>query len=223
MERQLLIIKQKYTDQKNKMKKQFIIFSLFSLFISFSCSDKTDEKQTEAKGNYEDELYRDPKNYFKDCKRLFGIAQSMDSTLYAQNELNNDLANKAIKAFTDYAYYCGNDSLSPIFLIKTGQVAMAVNNIPQAKLALEKCIQSYPKFEGVTAAMFLLAQMYDEENYLNNEEEARKLYQEIIDKYPNCAEAESAKGAIKMIGKTDKEVMEELKKSQGNNVSISVH
>ena len=49
------------------MKAQFIIFSLFSLFISFSCGDKSDEKQAEAKGNYEDELYRDPKNYFKDC------------------------------------------------------------------------------------------------------------------------------------------------------------
>ncbi len=193
----------------------------FLIFI-YSCNpDKVSDKKMSAvpDSSAHAKQYRDPKNYFRDCKLLLNEATRMDSTLYQQLEVNQALGNEAIKAFTDYAYYCGNDSLSPIFLIKTAQIATSLNNIPQAKIALDKCIADYPKFKSVSAAIFLLAQLYDEQNYLNNEEEARRLYQEIIDKYPNSAEASSAKGALKFIGKTDKEMIDQLKK-EGKNISI---
>jgi outer membrane protein assembly factor BamD (BamD/ComL family) len=125
------------------------------------------------------------------------------------------VANKAIKAFTDYAYYCSNDTVTPIFLIKTAQVSVSINNIPQAKLALDKCINEHPKFKNMPAALFLLAQLYDDENsYLNNEEEAKRLYQKIIDEYPKSDMVPSAQGALALIGKTDKQLMEELKKKK---------
>lgn len=199
------------------MKQSFLIICFFSFLVA-SCGDSNSEK----KGNKDSTSNLDPKNYFKDCKRLFGNAQKMDSILYTQTELDPTSANNAIKAFTDYAYYCGNDSLSPIFLIKTGQVATAINNIPQAQKALEKCLEAYPNFEGKTTAMFLLAQLYDEKAYLNNEEEARRLYEEIINNYPNSAEVESARGALKLIGKSDKEIMEELKKQAKEEPKVQI-
>ena len=153
---------------------------------------------------------------------MVGLRQDVDSVLYTQTDVNKETANKAIKAFTDYAYYCGNDSLSPIFLIKTAQIATAVNNYAQAKIVLEKCISDYPKFEGVPTALFLLGSLYDEETYLNNEEEARRLYQQVIDQYPNSPEVESAKGALKFIGMTDREVMKELKKQSKQNKASNV-
>jgi len=204
---------------------KFIPAFCFFILLS-SCGNKKEEVKAQkiADDSILGDAPLDPKNYFKDCKRLFDHAQEVDSILYTKTEVNKVLANKAIKAFTDYAYYCHNDSLSPIFLIKAGQVAQSINNAPQAKVVLEKCIEEYPNFEGIPTALFLLGQLYDEKIYLNNEEEARRLYTEIVNKYPNSPEAESAKGALRFIGKTDKEIIEELKKDlvKQKNTSVTI-
>jgi outer membrane protein assembly factor BamD (BamD/ComL family) len=132
--------------------------------------------------------------------------------LFSQTELDTISAQKAIIAFTDYANYCQTDSLSPIFLIKTAQVARAINNIPQAKVVLDKCIADYPNFKSRPAALFLLAQLYDDNNYMNDENEAKRLYQKIIDEYPHSDWTMSAKGAIEFIGKSDIEITNMLLK-----------
>jgi hypothetical protein len=200
-----------------------IICILFPALFLFSCGgDKEKETKVNKDSLSDADLMKDPKNYFKDCKALFAKATKLDSILYTQTELNKNTASDAIKAFSDYAYYCSNDSLSPIFLIKTAQVAVAINNITQAKLTLEKCIEMYPKFEGLPAAMFLLGQLYDEKEYLNNEAEAKRIYEEIIAKFPNSPEAESAKGAIKFLGMTDKQIINQLKQEQNSTPKVSI-
>ena len=135
----------------------------------------------------------------------------MDSILLTEMEVKIEIANKAIKAFTDFAYYCGSDSVCPIYLIKTAQVAVSVNNIPQAKLVLEKCISEHNSSKHLPAALFLLAQLYDETTYLNNEIEAKKIYETIIEDFPTSDWAKSSRGALKFIGKSDEQILQELK------------
>ena len=149
-----------------------------------------------------------------DCRELRREAFRMDSILLTHMEMDQAEAQKAIEAFTNLAHYCPGDSISPVYLVKTAQVARAINNIPQAKLALDKCIADYPNFNNRAAALFLLGQLYDEVTYLNNEEEAKVLYRKIIDEHPKSSWAESAKGALRFIGKSDQQIIEELKKKR---------
>ncbi len=181
-------------------------------FLLFSCSAPTSNVVDSKEKSISDSSKRLIKNYFTDCKKLFTEANRMDSVLLKQMDLDKILANEAIKAFIDYAYYCQNDSLSPVFLIKTAQIAKAIDNIPQAKIVLDKCIADYPNFNNRAAALFLLAQLYDENTHMNNENEAKRLYQKIIDEYPKSDWALSAKGAIHFIGKSDDEIAKELLK-----------
>jgi tetratricopeptide (TPR) repeat protein len=202
------------------MRNSSILF-LFSVSVSLliSCSRQSDTqvnnptvKTDTAQNDYLKSVARDPKQYFEDCKQLLSDAKRMDSIIMKEMEVKEEIANRAVKAFTDYAYYCSNDSVGPIFMIKAAQISQSINNIPQAKLILEKCITEHQRFKNLPAALFLLAQLYDDENsYLNNEQEARKLYQQIIDEYPKSDIVPSAKGALMMIGKSDKQLMEELK------------
>jgi predicted Zn-dependent protease len=148
----------------------------------------------------------------KDCNVLYKRAREVDSTLLKALEVDPVLANQAIRAFTDYAFYCESDSLSPVFLIKTAQVAMSINNPNQAKVVLDRCISNYPKFKNKPAAIFMLAQLYDEQSLLNDEAEAKKLYQKLIEEYPKSDWAASAKGAIKLLGKTDAQIVNEFNK-----------
>lgn len=187
------------------------------ILLSFLFSCKSEPPVASQSANSKpntDRATRSLKNYIGDCKNLAKEARRLDSILLLQTEIDIPSAQKAIIAFTDFAYYCNSDSLSPVYLIKTAQVARAINNLPQAKLVLDKCIDDYPAFKNRAAALFLLAQLYDEPGYLNNEEEARKIYQKIIDEYPKSDWASSAKGAIRFIGKSDDEIMRELTKKK---------
>ncbi len=188
-----------------------LVVLLVSVFVS--CSAPVSEKNKEGVAKRDSQEYL-AKNYFTDCKHLYAEARRMDSILLTQTEVNKSSATTAIKAFTDFAFYCQTDSLSPVFLIKTAQVARAINNIPQAKLVLDRCIETYPSFSNRPAAMFLLAQLYDEDSYLNNEYEAEKIYKQIIDEYPKSDWALSAKGAIQFLGKSDEEIVKEFKKKK---------
>lgn len=190
------------------------------LALLVSCTSQPSEKSTSEKqdpvqvASSKDSVISGANNYLSDCKKLLAQAKTMDSTLLKEMEVKPEVAKKAIKAFTDFAFFCSSDSLCPIYLIKTAQVAQSINNIPQAKVVLEKCIDGYTTSKHRPAALFLLAQLYDEPLYLNNEVEAQRLYQKIIDEYPKSDWAKSAKGSLNFIGKSDAQIMEELKKKK---------
>lgn len=79
----------------------------------------------------------------------------------------------------------------------------------------QKCIVGFPEFKNRGAALFLSAQLYDDPKMLNNEEEAKKLYEQIVKEYPKTAYAKDSKSCIKNLGKTDDELVQEfLKKNK---------
>ncbi|MBX3164345.1 MAG: tetratricopeptide repeat protein [Bacteroidetes bacterium] len=190
----------------------FLSFIFLSCFFTFCSAPQQPEKENQT--STPDTNKRLAKNYLSDCKKLFLAARKSDSILLSQTAINETSAKQAIKDFTDFAYYCHSDSLAPMFLIKTAQVAKSINNLPQAKLVLDKCIEDYPNFDNRPAALFLLAQLYDEPSYLNDEQHAKKLYQKIINEFPKSDYAQSAKGALHFIGKTDEEIMKEILKKK---------
>jgi hypothetical protein len=191
-----------------------VVLTAFTLFLISCSSDSENAVVERKKENAPEGEHRLAKNFLTDCKKMLNEARRTDSILLNETEVNKTSANNAIKAFTDFAFYCKSDTMCPIYLIKTAQVARVINNIPQAKVALDQCINTYPNFKNRAAAMFLLAQLYDENTYLNNEAEAKKIYEEIMNEYPKSDWALSAKGAISFIGKSDEEILQELKKKQ---------
>lgn len=195
---------------------QAVMLANLSVFILlfFGCSSPKENNTFDLSANDTLNANTAKPAYLTSCGDYLREAMRMDSILLIQTDTEINLANKAIRAFTEFAANCPNDSLAPVYLIKTAQVAKAVNNIPQAKLVLDKCIEDYSGFKDRASAIFLLAQLYDENTYLNNENEARKLYQQIIDEYPKSAVAASAAGAIKFLGKTDEEILREFTKSK---------
>jgi TolA-binding protein len=201
------------------MKSNLLLSLSIAIFIFLSaCSNNQSVDATVTKNDSvvtaSDSLNKPLKSYSADCKNLVVEAKRMDSLLLKEMEVKVDVANKAIKAFTDFAYYCSNDSLCPIYLIKTAQVAQSINNIPQAKIVLDKCVDEYPNSIHRPAAMFLLAQLYDEATYLNNEAQAKLIYEKIISEYPKSDWAKSSKGALNFVGRSDEQIMQSLKKQK---------
>ncbi len=189
-----------------------ILLAAVTVFLLFyNCSGKTEEIKSEAK---KDSVIVNPGNsvYTNECRTLYLDAIKNDSIILAATELKPEVGNKAVKAFTDFSFYCKDDSLAPVFLLKAGQIATSINNIPQAQVCYEKCSQDFPNFKNRGAAMFLLAQLYDEVTLLNDEDRARELYGKIINLFPNTEWATQADAARALIGKTDEQIIKEFEK-----------
>ena len=189
------------------------IFKLITLIsvsaILTSCgTDKTEDSSTV---NQKDTALVNHKS----CAMYYAEAKAIDSILMHETILQKDLANRAINAFNLYASECGNDSLSPVFLLKAGQVAQSIGNYQQAEVLLKKCSSTFTNFRNRGAVLFVLAQLYDEPTMLNNEAEAKKIYEEIIKTYPGSAWERDAKASIANLGKTDEQLIKEfLKKNK---------
>lgn len=196
--------------------KQLIIFLFVALIVFllfYNCSGNKEEvKQENLSAN---ENLQNP-SLTNDCRNLYLDAVKNDSIILSATQIDVTVANKAIKAFADFAQYCGSDSLAPVFLLKAGQIAQSINNMPQAKVNYEKVIQDFPNFKNRGAAMFLLAQLYDEPQYLNNEDRALELYNQIISLYGGTEWAANAAAARDLLGKSDDQIVKEfLKKNKG--------
>jgi tetratricopeptide (TPR) repeat protein len=190
--------------------KQFLIILLaaFIVFLMFvNCTGTKAEEKVEAK---KDSVQTSNSVYTNDCRTLYLDAIKNDSIILLATEVNPEVGNKAVKAFADFAFYCANDTLAPVFLLKAGQIAASINNLPQAQVCFEKCYMDFPDFKNRGAAMFLLAQLYDEVSQLNDEDKARELYGKIINSFPNTEWAKNANDARALIGKTDEQIIKEF-------------
>lgn len=185
-------------------------FACISLALTLvSCGGHGDEQKTEEAKK--DTIIVNHGN----CAAFYHDASVLDSILMKETKVNKDLAERAINAFNTYGSECMNDSLAPIFLLKAGQVAQSIANYQQAEILLRKCTTAFPNFRNRGAALFLLAQLFDEPTMLNNEAEAKIIYEDIIKSYPNTAWARDAKASIANLGKTDEQLIQEfLKKSK---------
>jgi len=197
---------------KNILKQILILlFAAFVVFLMFyNCTGNKAEQKEKITGK--DSVQKTNSVYTNECRTLYLDAVKNDSIIMAATEVDPQVGNKAVKAFADFAFYCKDDSLAPIFLLKAGEIASTINNLPQAQVCFEKCYTEFPDFKNKGAAMFLLARLYDEPNLLNDEEIARELYGKIINMFPNTEWAKQADAARALIGKTDDQIIKEFEK-----------
>jgi TolA-binding protein len=196
------------------MKKQFSFIFTCTTVLFFSCGNPSGEQKKEAE--HKDSLAQitvEPAP--TDCAGYYRAAKKADSVLLVTTSINMPDAEKAIQAFSNYASFCKDKAEAAVYLLKGGQVARSVGKYTVAQAMLKQCAGDFPEFKDRGAALFLLAQLYDEAAMLNNEAEAKTLYLQIIKEYPKTAYANDAKAALNNLGKTDEQLIQEfLKKNK---------
>ncbi len=185
-------------------------FFISSSVLFISCGNNTNSNENHQVANKDTLIVKEDT-----CTVLLKEVKRLDNILLNATSLNNNVAEQAIKTFYEFSVNCKQDTLAPVFLLKAGQVAQSIKKYTQAQSFFKKCIDDFPKFKSRGAAMFLLAQLYDDATMLNNESEARTIYHQILREYPNTPFANDAKACISNIGKTDEQLIQEfLKKNK---------
>lgn len=183
-----------------------LFVSFFLLFFLTACDNRKETADAPK-----EETVTPGERPVRDCRKLRNEALVMDSMLLAATEAEDSLGTRALASFTAFGFNCTYDSLSPVYLIKAAQVARAVKKPVHARQSLEACISEYKDFKDRPAAMFLLAQLYEEESFMQDRDKARGLYKDIISEYPRSVWAQNAKAALTMVGKSEEEIIKMLK------------
>ena len=161
--------------------KNIFLLSLISLFTIISCKPGKDEDLTYIK-KLEEQCYS-PKAV----------------------KLDNKLANELILAYADFCNKYPQDTLSPGFLFKAGEVAMSLNLGTQALEYFGRFKAQYPNLKKAPHCLFLEGFIY--ETILKDLVKAKEKYLEFLEKYPNHELAKDAKASIELLGKSPEDVI----------------
>ena len=180
----------------NKIK--LIVITGIVVFIT-SCSNNTEQQQQ----NTEAPVKPLREQFLEEIKKLEG-------EMHKSAELNNVTAGLAIQSYSDYAKNFPDDSVTPDYLFKAGEIATAIQQYPQALSYYKTITEKYPQFKMIKESLYLQGYLLD--NFLNDDAKAKLIYEEVIAKYPSTSYANDAKAAISNLGKTDEELIKEFKK-----------
>ncbi len=178
-----------------KSKKLFLAAGLALLLASCSNNENVDKKDTAS------EPPREP--YIEQIK-------SLEKKMHEMTEVDRSIGDSAIKAYTDYAMFFPNDSLSPEYLFKAGEIATATKKYKTALVHYQTITAKYPEYKHVKESLYLQGFLLD--NFMNDDAGAKIIYEEVIAKYPDTNYAKDAKSAIDNLGKSDEQLIEEFKK-----------
>ncbi len=146
----------------------------------------------------------------KQDNAALALAKLYNDSLKQTQKLDMRLANAAMQSFENFITQNPNDSLAPVFQFRQGRVAMNIGFFNKADVLFKSCVESYPNFKMKPDVLFLRAHLQDD--FINDDSLAKKLYTEFIASYPKHAYTESAKGALNMLGKSDIEIINTFEK-----------
>lgn len=127
-----------------------------------------------------------------------------------QGQLDRQAARNFVDVCEAYALTHPGDPKSADYLHKAAETARAMRTIPKALNLYEWILTDYPEHEKAPQALFLKAFTYD--NNLNDVENARKHYEEFLEKYPENDFADDTEFLLENLGKSDEEILEALTK-----------
>lgn len=126
--------------------------------------------------------------------------------------LDQGTAMFAMRVYDEYASYFPDEKKSPDYLFKAGELANSLQ-LPQPALNyLSRLMSKYPNYKNAPYALFMQAMIYDDQ--LKDTANARKMYQQVIQKYPETQLAKDAHASIQNLGKSVEELVREFEKKQ---------
>lgn len=181
----------------NKFKN--FVFAFLVLIIS-SCG--SDEKISE-----QNMLSKDPK------ADILNRIKNLEGQMHRSEKIDNVLAGQALQIYHEYSQTYPTDEITPDYLFKAGEIATAIQQYPQAYSHYKTISEKYPTYKMIQESMFLQASILD--NYLNEDDKARVVYEALIKRFPESTYATDAKAAIDNLGKSDEDLIKEFKKKNG--------
>ncbi len=137
--------------------------------------------------------------------------QDMEKVLYAAKTADLNQARKMIRLYDTYYKNYPKDWETPDYLFKAGEISESINQYNQAvKFYNRACYEYNDNFKYRSLVLFRLANVYDYK--LNDYVHAKQIYMQVKEQYPKTQLAKDADAAIKMMGKSDQDMVREFER-----------
>jgi tetratricopeptide (TPR) repeat protein len=128
-------------------------------------------------------------------------------------------AKKLIGLYDQYAKQFPADTLSAEYLFKAGEISAGINDPMGGIEYYKRLYENYPGFSKAPVALFLQGFIY--ENQLGMLDEAKTIYQQFLDRYPDHPIATDVSISLENLGKSPEEMMEMFQAQQQAQDSLS--
>lgn len=135
---------------------------------------------------------------------------SLETLLFEKIERHHEGISKELKtAYLEYSGKYPDDELTPEYYFRAANMARALKNYPEALDIYRVIVKDYPDFEHHVESHFMIALVYD--NDLKDKFNAKRVYNEVAEKYPNHKFGQDAKLILDTyIEMTDEELIKYL-------------
>ncbi len=175
-----------------------LLFTTILLF-SFGCSQDRKKDGEAPTGKGQDSLAASIRDLEKELARK-----------RSEGDPQRDLtAKNLVMRYLEYAEQFPEAIKTPEYLFKSAGLTRGRENFEKAVKLYERVYKQYPSFEKRPEALYLKAFVLDHD--MEQEKEAKKAYQHLIDSYPDHKFAIEAKSRLKTIGLSDSELIERFR------------
>ena len=184
-----------------------ILIVLCALFI-LSCNSV----ETDTNSSSEAPIIKDTIHSFDKKQMLSYIRESEDRLLKDAGKRPVDLmaAQSLISQYETFIKQFPTDSVTPSYLFKQGELCIAVKNGKKAADCFIRIINDFKSSSKLPHALYMCGFVHDD--MLNEDDAARLYYERLIKECPQHELCESAKFALKNLGKTDEQLIREFEK-----------
>ena len=165
-------------------------FSLFTFLLLTACSTNNTEAPTP--------LTQDA---------LLDSIDSMDLALREDLQFDTTKSNKMVAWCLEYAERFPEDSMAPVYLLKTAQIQINSGEFEQGLATLDSIIELYPGFEDVAICQYLKGQAYEQNQQYDK---AREAYTLFVTNYPDHYLAPDTRKMLPLVGLSPEEQLEKV-------------
>ena len=142
--------------------------------------------------------------------------QEMEKELYKSEVLDVTKGKQMIRLYDTYHKNYPKDWECPDYLFKAGEISENMNQYNRAAQFYKMCCYEYnDNFKYRSLCLFRLANVYDTK--LNDYIHAKEVYTQIKEQYPKTQLAKDADAAIRMMGKSDADIVREFERKNAVN------
>ncbi len=187
---------------------RLVIVSAVSIFL-FSCSNSSEKDISVEQPTIEKDTIIDT------FEERAAEVEKYSAILFSDSlNTNDEVALKLLNAYEEYIHYHSFETISMEYQFRAGELAKALNKPHVAIKHFNGLLERAPNHERAPLALFYKAMVIGD--ILLEHENAKRYYQEFIDKYPTHPLAESAKESIKLQGKSLEEIVKEFEKKNAS-------
>lgn len=179
--------------------------------LSFSCTQNEAEKENASRTDSAARVARPPAaGAVAPRDTLLKQITGLEKELYAARQVDEKKARQVVSLYEKYYQSYHRDAEAADFLFKAGEVTENINQPYRAIDFYTRCYEEYPAFKFRAECLFRMANLYDYK--INNYIKAKALYEEVKVQFPKSQLAKDADAAIKLMGKSDQDMIREFEK-----------